>query len=286
MKNICFCVIYNHNYEKNIDHIKNIYKNRFTNLFQLMPFYTGNDKSVIGVYDNSYEFAGFITQAREKIYNPNFSHYVFIADDCFLNPNINENNILTELKLDDDSAFIYDLSLITNNDLRRWPRCRSNIIKLNIKKHLKYECFKFLPSINDARKYIELHGIDYKLGYTLNYVSKSLFNNSNDFGYPSLKAPFWSDFIIIPKESFKKFNYYCGVFSSGNIFVEITIPTSMIFTCPKIVTYRDINYKERIHISSFKYLKSCNYELSNVISNFPKDVLSYHPIKLSKLKYD
>lgn len=107
--NICLVIVFNHKFEKNIEILEEIYRNRFKNIFFLMPFYEGNNPKIIPVYESSYNFQGYFTQAFSRYYNPRFTHYVFIADDMLLNPAINANNILNTLELDNDSGYIQDL---------------------------------------------------------------------------------------------------------------------------------------------------------------------------------
>ena len=43
-------VIYNHNYEDNIERIEKIYSGKFNDIFHLISYYTGNREKVIRVY--------------------------------------------------------------------------------------------------------------------------------------------------------------------------------------------------------------------------------------------
>ena len=79
-----------------------------------MPFYGGERADVIGVFESSYQFQGFFAQGFDKFYGVDFTHYVFAADDLFLNPWLNERNILYELGLDAQSGYIKGLRALTN----------------------------------------------------------------------------------------------------------------------------------------------------------------------------
>ena len=99
MSSVALIIIYNHRYEKNIDVLERIYRGRFTDIFHLMPFYTGNKKNVIPVYENSMYFQGYVSQGLKAIFDEKYSHYLFVADDLILNPVINEATYEQYLKL-------------------------------------------------------------------------------------------------------------------------------------------------------------------------------------------
>lgn len=44
MTHICLVIIYNHRFEKNIDILERIYKERFAAIYHLVPFYEGRKK--------------------------------------------------------------------------------------------------------------------------------------------------------------------------------------------------------------------------------------------------
>ncbi len=73
-------VLYNHHFEKNIDVIKKIYGDRFTELIQLMPYYYGNDESVVSVYGNSFQFYDYLIQAKERIAQLEADNILIIGD--------------------------------------------------------------------------------------------------------------------------------------------------------------------------------------------------------------
>ncbi len=58
MSKIALVIIYNHQYNKNIDILERIYKGRFSHIYHLIPFYQGDKENVIPVYDASLYFQG------------------------------------------------------------------------------------------------------------------------------------------------------------------------------------------------------------------------------------
>ncbi len=90
---IALVIIHNHRYDANISRLDEIYKNRFSYIFHLVPFYNGDKNNVITVYENSHYFQGYVVQAYERLTTEgNFNHFIFIGDDLILNPQININN--------------------------------------------------------------------------------------------------------------------------------------------------------------------------------------------------
>lgn len=60
---LALMVIYNHRFDKNIELIEKLYSPSFSNIFHIIPFYDGNKENVIPVYESSYQFEGYISQA-------------------------------------------------------------------------------------------------------------------------------------------------------------------------------------------------------------------------------
>ena len=109
---IALLIIYNHRYDNNIPRLQKMYESRFDNIFHIVPFYDGNISNVIPVYENSYQFQGYIAQAYQHIKNQNFTHYYVIADDLILNPNVNKNNLLEKLAINDNECWLTELLIM------------------------------------------------------------------------------------------------------------------------------------------------------------------------------
>ena len=106
MNKVALVIIYNHKYNKNIEILERIYKDRFSNIYHLVPFYNGDNPNVIPVYENSWYFQGYISQGFKSYFKEEYTHYFFVADDLILNPKINENNYAEHLKLNSNTCFI------------------------------------------------------------------------------------------------------------------------------------------------------------------------------------
>ncbi len=168
---VALIVIYNHNFERNIEKIKKIYGSRFSTILQIMPFYRGDDPDVVGVYEASWQFNGYLTQALPHILRErDCSHYVFIGDDFILSPELNEWNFCEKMQLGEQDAYIDKMHLIDEESLNgaTWPQYSFNKLLWS---YNRTEFHRFLPSLEEARECCVRHGYDWKKGlpgYVLN----------------------------------------------------------------------------------------------------------------------
>jgi hypothetical protein len=80
---ICLIVVFNHRYEKNLAQLREIYKNRFSHVYYLMPFYQGKDFDVIPVYESSFHFQGYFTQGFHRFLMPIIHIMCLLLTICF-----------------------------------------------------------------------------------------------------------------------------------------------------------------------------------------------------------
>lgn len=64
---VALLVVYNHRYDKNIARMRELYAKRFSHIYHIMPFYDGQKQDVIPVYESSYCFSGYLSQAYTHI---------------------------------------------------------------------------------------------------------------------------------------------------------------------------------------------------------------------------
>ena len=306
MGKICLGIIFNHKFNKNIPLLEKLYSDRFHDLYYIVPFNAEpikgvDQKRVIPVYETSYCFQGYITQAYARLKDEKYSHYIFIGDDQILNPKLNENNILGELCIHHGESYIKEIipyDEIANGSLKDQSNKLYNILtafRINGGVNYKNE----IPSYEDACKKCEEKGLKIakKLplsffkgkGYLgFKYLPLTLvtigINKGLKLPYPLFKA--YSDLIIIDADSMDEFCRLSGVFAAMNIFVETAIPLAMVLSCSTIKCEKDIayygveNWDEDIEIFEKKYEKDLNL----LFSNFGDKVIYYHPIKLSRWK--
>lgn len=297
---IALLIVYNHRFDKNIPTLEHIYEERFSHVFHIVPFYDGTLSNVIPVYDSSYQFQGYIAQAYQHLKNMGFTHYFVVADDMVIHPKINEKNLYQKLGI--DSHYCYMQSLI---------KFQENKTMWRLDEALKYnpiikgvEIKNIIPSKKQAEQKFAEFGIPtqkipskfikglFKLS-TLNINNwrknfENLYilahNRGRALQYPLVGG--YSDIFIITADVMPCFAQYCGAFAATRLFVEIAIPTAMILSGAKIKFDKDVALRALPLWSENE--KSClrkyNNSLADLMSDYPKDVLFIHPIKLSKWK--
>ncbi len=306
-------VIFNHKFEKNLKKLRKIYSNKFENMYFLMPFYRGEEKDVISVYENSYNFHGYFPQGLNKFYEENFNNYIFIADDLLLNPKLTSNNIIKELNLCNNSGYIKNISPLSDYYIQ-WLHYHK---VLDAFEYQGFDFLKELPDSEEINKSLLKYGIihsNIKISNfkdwngNLNY--KDIIKNwgfykefiflmrKKTLPYPFLAS--YSDFFIVPKIAIEKFCHYCGIFAAINLFAEISIPTALFLSCPKIMTELEIGenfitgtskkneyakwYGKEIWDLNSVILLEDQYKNSLVLlqNSFPENLLYIHPVKISK----
>ncbi len=304
---VTLVVIYNHNYEENVEKIEKILKNKFEKIYHLMPFDRGNKKNVIKIYGTSYLFHDYIRQGLPHFRDKDSSHYVFIGDDLLLNPSINEDNILEKLNLSQHDFFISSFSSITPECYTTWPWTFPSTRNLEFNHSCKWQ--SFVPSQEEAFARFKKHGLNPKRlsrkGFHLlqseaklansNYYCYNTKNivvqnkltklqNPSDCMYPLARA--YSDFIVVPASHIDDYCHLLGVFASANLFVELAIPTSMLLCAERIKTFEDTNLEGNAIWGQARSSFNENHDMSleSLYKNFHKTLLYIHPVKLSQWK--
>ena len=282
MGKVALVFVFNHRYDKNIAVLEAMYKNRFSNIFHLVPFYDGDKENVIPVYENSYHFQGYMAQGFREYFRQEFEHYLFVADDLVINPAISENNYKEHFQLGDDTCFIpeiFSLHHFTNTHTLRFIPLKSalnteeKLYWWRVKDIVKYrhinegvENEKEMPSRKEATERLQKHGYAVKplsfhdiYGYlpvslgskekrqqTLRYLYRlNRYSKSFSLDYPLVAS--YSDIVIVSRNAIKKFCHYCGVFASNHLFVECAIPTALLLASENVITEKDIDKRGSIY---------------------------------------
>ncbi len=299
MYKVCLLIIYNHRYDGNIEKIEKIYSGRFSHIMHIIPFYTGDKKNVIPVYECSFRFEGYIAQAWGRFHG-DFEQYFFIADDMILNPEIDENNYREYFHVEKEDAFITWTKPI--GDLEGWGFGRRFMDPLPVLEwyngtHWKSE----IMSAERAFKIAETKGAPRK-NFTVSL--KMIWNNRKNIRvYPRLFVllikilllgpqespyPIWggySDVMIVPGEKMKDVAHMLGVFAGMNLYVEIAIPTAINLLCEKVREQTDIDgtikliwdVKEKSRI-----IEKYNGQYCDLLEDWDKNQVLIHPVKLSQ----
>jgi hypothetical protein len=326
MNKVALIIIYNHQYNKNIGVIENVYKNRFSNIYHLVPFYNGDKDNVIPVYENSFYFQGYVSQGFTAYFKKEYEHYIFIGDDLILNPIIDESNYTEHFKLKSNTCFIsgfiplhemegkwWSNSITKKNNLvfigNWWQRIsyaynfNQNVLGLEINNQLPdYDTAKDLfKKFNLEIKPLNFNHIwqppisikDFARRilndkyYFYRYFYWVLTNKKFRLPYPLVAS--YSDIFVISSDAIKNFCHYCGVFATTKLFVEIGLPTSLVLSAQEIVTEKDLELQGCALWPSIENDTIKKFEsktLDTFLIEFPKGNLYLHPIKLSKIKLE
>ena len=300
---VALVIIYNHQFNKNIEILERIYKDRFTNIFHLVPFYEGKKSNVIPVYESSFYFQGYVAQGYKSYFHKDFTHYFFIADDLILNPVINEKNYFLHLKLGHDTCFIPRLSPI--NESKEYWSLNISALLYNIQSP-GVEAKTQLPDFNEGTQLLKNFGIENKplkfnqlwetpgsfkdwytkikeeKMYLLRFLKNRITKKKYILSYPLVRS--YSDIFVVSADALEKFCHYCGVFASTKLFVELALPTSMIFSANAISTEKDLllTGKALWTKKDYAFLDKYDNNLKKLLDDFPADCLYIHPVKLSR----
>lgn len=290
----CLVVVFNHRYDINIGRIKKLYENKFSSIRLLMPFYSGSDPDVITVYESSYQFQGMVAQAKEKLLFMECDYYFFISDDLLLNPIINEDNYIDELKLNIGDSFLPGGFKLQNSP---WTVERVyNGIQTFYQVHTIFQ--KELMTRPEAKRVLARYGMEdtsfsidnfWKLRQKKLFLSRyGMIKTKRMITLKELPYPLvggYSDIFIIPRGDLNAVCDKFGVTAAMGLFAEIAIPTIMHLYCGNLRSLKETGYKDG-SIWNYDEIESlgnvCGWSINNLFERFPVDKLYIHPIKLSK----
>lgn len=295
MNKTALLIIYNHRFDRNIPILNNIYKGRFSNVFHIVPFYDGDEENVIPVYESSFQFSGYISQAYTHLKGKGFTHYFVVADDMVINPEIDETNLWEKSGISHDSCYILGLTSFQTRK-KHWER---TIEALGYNPYVKgAEIKNVIPSIEEATERFKFHNlptgdIPFKYVYknvrrnrSLNTCEKlQLLRRRGRLAYPLVGG--YSDILLVTADVMEKFALYCGAFAATRLFVEVAIPTALVLTSNKIQYDKDLKLKEKTlwnEEDHSRVLGKYNFSLEALNKDYPEDTLFIHPVKLSKWK--
>lgn len=288
MHKTALIIIYNHRYDQNISRLESIYKGRFSHIFHIVPFYDGQLSNVIPVYESSYYFSGYLSQAYSHLKKMEFTHFFVVADDMIINPILNEANLLDEMGLAEDECYI---DYITKLQELNHPWRQTEAMKYIVKQRGVEVC-NILPSIDEAKVQFDKYRIPYSpiplkplIEKHIKYILKYFLNfKRRHLDYPLVGG--YADILVLTADMMGKFSLYCGAFAATNLFVEFAIPTALVLSTDKLKFTTDIKMGSGVMWPPQDkfFAEKYGYSLSKLIDNYPKDTLYLHPIKLSKWK--
>jgi len=316
----CLVVIYNHHYQQNIPLVRRIYRDRFSQMIQLMPFYTGDDPDVIRVFGNSFQFHAYIAQVRRELLAVSCDRYLFIGDDLVLNPRINEGTLASLMQLDGDKCFYPEM-----HDVSRGVYMRGTMEAHNfglLPQGMDRSAFHGIPSYDEAFATLNRKGLMATTRLARVQPTMQLFESpwsANWYkNYMIFRSRLWhlrealkyrlraktasypvvfgySDIFSVPRVYFDEFCDDLEVFASIRMFVELAIPTTFALHDWPMVYERDLTLKphnlwfppdprlfkqKEQMIDQFARMADCR--IDGLAQAFPSDLLYMHPVKLSK----
>ena len=294
MNKVALLIIYNHRFDRNIPILNKIYEGRFCHIYHIVPFYDGNEENVIPVYESSYQFSGYVSQAYTHLKGKGFTHYFVVADDMVINPQINEKNLWEKSGIKTDYCYIDGFISFQTRKVT-WQR---TLEALQYNPDVRgVEIKNVIPSYEEAVELFKYHNlptgnVPFKCVYKnirqnrlLNMCEKlRILKRKGHLAYPIVGA--YSDIFLITADVMEKFVLYCGAFAATRLFVEIAIPTALALASKKIQFDKDIKLKQRALWSAedHKFLEKYNFSLSALNEDYPENTLFIHPVKLSKWK--
>lgn len=308
MGKVCLLFIYTHRFDQNIGKLESIYKNRFSDIFHLVPFYDGGKENVIPVFENQFYFQAYLPQSIHKFFNEKYTHYFFLCDDVLLHPDINENNYELWFGVDAETSFFPDLWGSLDKLSYSWPNTFPALNAFYMDDHLHHHYIDwkkhFLPREKALEKFNQ-YGIDFKKINYGKYVRSAAFPRKTDMFFHYLKLFFkrrrslpyplvagYSDIFIIPAAEIKEFSDHCETTRQMRLWVEVAIPTMAIVSLNNINFEKDIRKKGSAYWTNNndKELSNrerlCDFNLKNLFNTFKSDELYIHPVKLTKWKVD
>lgn len=303
MSSVALIIIYNHQYNKNIPVLEELYRERFAKIYHLVPFYTGRLENVVPVYCSSFYFQGYIAQGLHRFFSQEFDHYLFIGDDLVLNPAINQENYREHLKLGPQTCFIPRLTTPDQN--KSFWAVNFDAVLYNVESP-GVEAKIQMPSYAEATACLKKHGLENKAltftqvwkkpgtfkeffeivkndkRYLARLLQSKLGKDQRPLNYPLVRS--YSDIFVVSRDAIRQFAHYCGVTATTRLFVELAVPTSLVFTAQEIVTEKDLHLKGAALWTKedFALLEPYENKLQKLLEHFPADRLYIHPVKLSQ----
>ena len=319
MSQICLVVIYNHNFEKNIETIRKIYQDKFGHVVQLMPFYRGDRADVIRVFGNSLQFHQYIAQARSRLLEIPCDRYLFIGDDLLLNPVIHQDNFQEIFGVGPDDCYISKFQDVSQ------AQAACGTLEAHAFKMMPFgldaSALARIPSFDEALSILQskrllrstrLRHMKLFMHYWVRPVLRHPLANLRIFrgrlyqlirklwylvrgyriSYPVVFG--YSDIFSLPKQRLTPLCDYLEVFAAMGMFVELAIPTAFaLHDWPlkheqdATLQPLDIWFPFEPHLRHQKVMtirtleETADRKLSNLAAAFPAQYLYMHPVKLS-----
>lgn len=257
------------------------------------------------------EYEHYLFVADDLLLHPsvnetNYKEWFGLSSDASFIPEV---FLLHDLPNNDTVRFIP--SSVKNGKVTKWYWWRLKQLIWYQHGSEGIETGKEMPTAIEAQKTIEQHGykpqplkVEDVFGTARSFADRKtwkqwikyflnriIYRKGFELPYPVVGS--YSDLVIVAGSSIKKFNHFCGVFAANGLFVEFAVPTALLLSSKKVVTEPELGKRGAIYwpytpaeTEHFKKaLQPYHNNLASLLTNFPKDTLYIHPIKLSKWNF-
>lgn len=307
---ITLCILFNHAFPSNIPLLREIYRDRFSDILFLQPIELSEDDDVITSYRGSYNFHGMVADALPRLLARKSDHYVFIHDDILLNPKLDANNLVSTLRVRPGGSFITNFSAaggqINSPDHPGWQwivgalwkmlfptntvsgsgvqssaKLLQPITSRRTEMEEKYG-FKFQPYTYDVSSpppQVDPFGSNQLSDDLVRLIFRGLFDHSVDPPCLTSAPPLcvgYSDFFVVDGSAMKAVGEMLGVLAALGLFVEMAIPTALAALTTYVTQAQEVGMR-----GEWTYDPGIT-PAQTVIDGFRSDVLLRHPIKPSR----
>lgn len=284
MGSVVLVIIHNHPHYANIATLDRLYGSRFRHIRHLAPFFTGSASHVVPVYENSRCFQGYVSQAVSRIVDDAFDHYLFVADDLLLRPDISEDTYRERLRLGPEACFLpgfVELHRLTEY----WPRA-TEAARWN-PNVLGAQIVGLLPDASTAAARFARFGLTAEPLTYFQVMNRQPATDAERRVRYAMRYPLvggYSDIFAVSRRCIRPFAHLCGLFAVGRLFVELAIPTALVLAADEIVTEQALPYQGRAlwTAEDRAILDRYGGSLRRLLDEFPDQHLYLHPIKLSQ----
>ena len=295
----CLVVVFNHRFEGNLPRLRALYRGRFSTVRFLVPFYRGEDRDVVPVFESSATFQGYFAQAQRHLAAEGISHYVFVADDLLLNPAVNETNLHLHLRLWPGGGYTKYLEPFSSMT-SRWMHFNRTLRALKFDEFVNARAE--LPPRAEAAARLAAHGLTVRpLGWRnletapgpWRHRAKEwltalwLLRPRREEDYPLLMG--YADLLVVPAPAMPEFCHLCGVFAAMGVFVECAAITALALAAEHLSLEHDLETRGLELWSDadrHTFWEHYGGRLPNLLEHFPEHTLYVHPVKLPHWQAD
>lgn len=296
------CFIFNHPFPKQIPILKRLYGSRFEKMLFIVPFHDVDDEDVVTVYRGGFGFDAMVVDARDTIKRKfqGCSHVLFVHNDLLLSGLYDEKSAYNLLGLRGADTYITEFKKVGDPVFKwvwfarlpyKWRFPMDPLLGNGAEKAKDY-----LPDLNAVKAKCAEAGVDGSPSYLIRhlhnsgklyfypFIDQQIFSTDAhldeqgkfEFEYPLFYG--YSDIWAVPVKGIDRWFRTLGVLSAMELFPEVSIPTSLIWTFGKINTAESVGVETSI---LWKYRRLAD-KIAWVIRQYRAGVHYIHPVKYEK----